>query len=77
MNSKKIFIIIIIFMTIIILMAFFSGRNSSQQITQIQQETISAPSPTPSIKSFQFEESTDLEAELEKVNPQVFDSDFE
>lgn len=38
------------------------------------------PSSTPNIsapKSFTFDGSTDLKAELEKVNPQVLDSDFE
>ena len=38
------------------------------------------PSPVPSPnapKTFQFDSSTDLQAELEKVNPKVLDSDFE
>jgi len=36
------------------------------------------PIPTPNApKTFQFDSSTDLEAELEKVNPEVLDSDFE
>ena len=33
------------------------------------------PSPTP--KTFNFDSSTDLRGELETVNPQVLDSDFE
>lgn len=33
--------------------------------------------PTPSIKEFKYNTSTDLEMELEKINPQVLDSDFE
>lgn len=40
----------------------------------------STPTPiaTPNApKSFNFDASTDLKAELEKVNPQVLDSDFE
>lgn len=41
----------------------------------------SSPTPTPvapnAPKTFKFDSATDLEAELEKVNPQVLDSDFE
>lgn len=38
-----------------------------------------APSPTaePKPKTFQFDSSTDLEKELEKIDPKVLDSDFE
>jgi hypothetical protein len=35
------------------------------------------PAPPNAPKSFQYDSSTDLEAELEKVNSQVLDSDFE
>lgn len=40
------------------------------------------PAPTPEVtpnapKTFQFDSSTDLKMELNKVNPQVLDSDFE
>lgn len=36
------------------------------------------PIPTPDApKTFKFDSSTDLKAELDKVNPQVLDSDFE
>lgn len=39
---------------------------------------ISTPAPTPDApKTFKFDSSTDLKSELEKVNPQVSDSDFE
>lgn len=38
------------------------------------------PSPSPNIKTpkeFKFDATTDLKMELEKVNPEVLDSDFE
>ncbi len=41
------------------------------------------PAPSPTIappnapKTFKFDSKTDLKAELEKVNPEVLDSDFE
>lgn len=40
-----------------------------------------SPTPTPlppqAPKTFKFDSSTDLKQELEKINPQVLDSDFE
>jgi hypothetical protein len=42
-----------------------------------QDQQVSTPSPTPSIKTFQFNSSTDLKVELEKVDPKVLDSDIE
>lgn len=45
------------------------------------QKVVATPSPTPAPpqtpKTFKFDSSTDLKMELEKVNPQVLDSDFE
>lgn len=44
------------------------------------QKTEPIPSPSPNIKApkeFKFDESTDLKVELEKINPQVLDSDFQ
>ena len=39
----------------------------------------STPTPIPpnAPKTFSFDSSTDLKMELEKVNPQILDSDFE
>lgn len=40
--------------------------------------TTPTPVPTPnSPRTFQFDSSTDLKLELDKVNPQMLDSDFE
>ena len=54
------------------------GPAFIQQITHSN----STPSPTPiaapvAPKTFNFDSSTDLKVELEKVDPQVLDSDFE
>lgn len=38
---------------------------------------IPTPIPSPTPKTFNFDSSTDLKGELETVNPQVLDSDFE
>lgn len=68
---KKI-ITVIIFITFIIIII-------SRQETRVSPVSSSpspslTPSPTP--KTFQFDASTDLNQELDKVNPQVLDSDF-
>ena len=53
------------------------GPTFIQQIISQQPSPTPAPSPTPNApKTFQFDSSTDLKMELEKVNPQVLDSDF-
>lgn len=54
------------------------GPNFIQQI--IHQQPIPTPVPVAvpvAPKTFQFDSSTDLKMELEKVNPQVLDSDFQ
>ncbi len=85
MITKK---IIFIFIAIIIMVGigFFLKGNSSKtlaspalsRVTDIQ---TSFPSPTPALpappKTFNFDSSADLETELERVNPQVLDSDFQ
>ena len=46
--------------------------------TLMQQTPIPTPVATPNApKTFQFDSSTDLKMELEKVNPQILDSDFQ
>ena len=47
--------------------------NFSQMITK----STPTPTPKPTLKTFQFDSSTDLKSELEKVNPKVLDSDFQ
>lgn len=41
-------------------------------------EVISTPAPTSTVpQTFKFDANTNLKEELEKINPQVLDSDFE
>lgn len=82
-------IIIIIFTSvacgiIIITVILFLGLGQKNRLVIpgfTQQPKVTQPSPTPappnSPKTFKFDSSTDLKAELEKVNPEVLDSDFE
>ena len=54
------------------------GPNFIQQITQSQSVQTFVPVASPNApKTFNFDSSTDLKQELEKVNPQVSDSDFQ
>ena len=81
--NKKIPVIILIAVVILIWflttnkkdgnLASPGSKNKNAQVTSTP-----APLATPQApKSFQFDASTNLEAELEKVNPEVLDSDFE
>jgi hypothetical protein len=48
--------------------------NGSSKTPSPSPEVISSPNAP---KSYQFDRSTDLKEELNKVNPQLLDSDFE
>lgn len=76
MNSKK----IIFGITILIVLWFLLGKGVSESnLTSSIPTPIPIPTPAPPVapKTFQFDSLTDLQAELEKVNPQIMDSDFE
>lgn len=56
------------------------GRLVGPTFQTTNQQPSSSPMPisTPSTpKTFKFDSSTDLKMELEKINPQVLDTDFE
>lgn len=87
---KKIFITAIIILTTFVVLIFtFRFTQSEWEAKLVSpgfplgvavQKSGPVPSSSPNIKTpkgFQFDESTDLKAELEKVNPQVLDSDFQ
>lgn len=38
--------------------------------------TKSSPSPSPKLKTYHFDSTTDLKKELDSINPQILDSDF-
>ena len=70
--SRKIIILTIILVGI--LWFGLSGRTNRNLVNpqiQVPSETPNAP------KTFKYDSSTDLKMELEKVNPQVLDADFE
>lgn len=85
MKNKFLLVVILTILAMIVVYFVISKREDGmvgpkliQQVTRQQDSPTASPSPTPNTpKTFQFDSSTDLKAELEKVNPQVLDSDFE
>lgn len=84
MKRKNLIILIVVLVVIVGLILSIqkdqalSGPNFIQQVTNSQKTPSPTPAPTPNApKSFQFDSSTDLEAELQKINPEILDSDFE
>lgn len=86
MSKNKIsiiFIIVIIFIAVILFLTQVEKTktlvNPGGLLTGKTESLAPAPTPAPpnAPKTFKFDSSTDLDAELEKVDPQVLDSDFE
>lgn len=85
-NRKKILIaIIILFVTAVLSYMYFSKEKFVNLADPRFILGSSSVSPTPSVtpkppqapETFQFDSSTDLKAELEKIQPEVLESDFE
>lgn len=53
----------------------YPGSEDSKQTTLVTSTSVASPSPTP--KNFRFDRTTDLRSELNKINPEVLESDFE
>lgn len=76
MNSKLIALITIIIVVILFVQKqgisnLVSSSFTKQTMDQLPNSTPNAP------KQYNFDASTDLKKELDKINPQVLDSDFE
>ncbi len=84
MKSKKILIAVSILMIVGILWLGLNNRTSKDLVNPLLGQSKPTPSetpfpnPTPAVpKTFNFDSQTDLQAELEKINPEILDSDFE
>lgn len=80
---KKLLIVIVLF--VIGYGLFFVAEGGTKNLVspnfnqnKIKSEQIPEATPVPPVtpKTFKFDSSTDLKAELEKVNPKVDDADF-
>lgn len=74
--SKK---LLIVSVTLIIVGIVLFGLNSgiARNLVSPQTAPTSTPNPPQAPKTFKFDSSTNLKQELESINPQVLDSDFE
>ena len=83
--SRKTFIAVLIPIIIVGIVVFGLNNKTSQDLInplfgqpKLTSSETPSPVPTPNApKTFLFDSSTDLKMELEKVNPQILDSDFE
>lgn len=74
--------LIIITVTLVLGLVFFAmnfQKNGlvSPNLTTSNQKLEIIPSSSPTPKTFKFDSSTNLKSELETVNPEVTDQDFE
>ncbi len=76
-NKKTILIVVLTILATIVVFFAVNKKDSS---------LVSGPTPTPLVsstssynppKAIQYDDSTDLKNELDSVDPQVLDSDFE
>lgn len=67
-------IIIIIFITFITVIIIISSKKEEVKENKTFINTVLEVTPTP--QTFKYDSSTDLERELESVDPKVLDSDF-
>ena len=83
--KRKTFSIIMLTILATIVVYFVTSKRSGelvgsgfvQQVNHQPSVIISTPAPPQAPKTFNFNSQTDLKAELEKINPQILDSDFE
>ncbi len=86
MNKKIILWLAVIFISLLLLKIFLlppqgwkaSLINPMGQVNNLVSIStpVPNPSPTPTPKTYNFDSSTDLKKELDSINPQVLDSDF-
>lgn len=81
MKTRWWIILVVIILAIVI---FFAQKKETNNLitpsvsSHPNKITEQLPSPTPNIpKTYQLDSSTDLKMELESINPQVLESDFE
>lgn len=80
-NQLKFFLIIIATIAALVFFVFphskWERSLANPGFKTPDQQSLATPTPTATPKQYQFDASSDLGKELESVNPQVLDSDFE
>lgn len=74
--------IILVFILVVIIILFIRGERVndlvSSDFSKVPAQTEELPNAIPNApKTYNFDSSTDLEKELDSINPQVLDSDFD
>lgn len=69
MSKKLVFLSIFVAIVVLIFLVLPSKKTNPP--------VVATPTPGSRPKTFQFDASTDLKKELDSINPQVLDSDFE
>ena len=83
MKNRKVLIIILVLLAVSLFIYSQWGSKKELVAPSISESDSSNPTPLPQTPSFnpppavEYEGSTDLKQELEGINPQVLDSDFE
>ena len=80
-NKLITFSLLLVLIGIISLLGIFVFRKTDTQtlvssINSAKNQTIQ-PTPTPTPQVFLFDKTTDLKSELDSINPEVLDSDFD
>ena len=76
--KKVLFIIILIIIILITIIMIFRNQQKKEILLFDPGVTSTEvfPSPSPAPKVFKYDSSTDLEKELESIDPKVLDSDL-
>ncbi|MBI2086365.1 hypothetical protein HYT74_03425 [Candidatus Daviesbacteria bacterium] len=78
MSKQKLAIVIILFLVVVVFIFVKSTANKNRSLTN---PGLFTPLPSASSynppKEIKYDSSTDLKKELDSINPQVLDSDFE
>ena len=75
--NKKVSLLLMVTICAIAFFVSISVISKSKGVESL--ESVLSPTPVPpnAPKTFKFDSSTDLKVELEKINPQILDSDFQ
>lgn len=77
MNKKILLSAIIIIILIMVITLILKNKQKKETILFDPGVTSIEISSSPTPQTFKYDSSTDLEKELESINPEVLDADFE